>query len=79
MSTPDGPESRIEESCADYPIRAAGSETVGAAIERCARALRRARVHFGHGTDNARDEAAELVFYRGAAAHEQGSAATASP
>src|SRR5258707_10299627 len=38
-------------------------ESVGAAIERCARALRAGRVHFGHGTANARDEAAELVFF----------------
>jgi ribosomal protein L3 glutamine methyltransferase len=55
------------------------TETVGAAIARCAHALRRARVHFGHGTDNPRDEAAELVFFAARLDHAQGSQAYGRP
>jgi ribosomal protein L3 glutamine methyltransferase len=53
----------------------ASRETVGAAIGRVARALKSARVHFGHGTDNARDEAAEMVFFAAGLAHELGAGA----
>jgi ribosomal protein L3 glutamine methyltransferase len=52
--------------------RVGAAKSVGAAIERCARALRAARVYFGHGTTDARDEAAELVFFVAGLAHELG-------
>ncbi|HYB32102.1 MAG TPA: hypothetical protein VED45_01595, partial [Steroidobacteraceae bacterium] len=37
--------------------------TIGTLIARGAARLSRARVYFGHGTDNARDEAAALVLH----------------
>ena len=43
--------------------RAGRVTTVGALITRGAARLARARVFFGHGTDNARDEAAALVLH----------------
>jgi ribosomal protein L3 glutamine methyltransferase len=61
------------------PAKVRAAESVGAAIERCAQALRAARVYFGHGTTDARDEAAELVFFVARLAHELGSDAYARP
>ena len=45
------------------PQAAAAPLTVRDLIARGARRLRRARVHFGHGTDNAWDEAASLALH----------------
>ena len=44
-------------------MRHGGTLTVGELIARGAARLRRAHVFFGHGTDNARDEAAALIVH----------------
>src|ERR1700743_4001437 len=54
-------------------------QSVGAMIDACARELPAAKVYFGDGTDNARDEAAELVFFAAGLAHEEGAAAYPKP
>ncbi|MGH8252051.1 MAG: 50S ribosomal protein L3 N(5)-glutamine methyltransferase [Steroidobacteraceae bacterium] len=43
--------------------RDAGRQTVGELLDRASRRLARARLHYGHGTGNPRDDAAALVFH----------------
>lgn len=45
------------------PPKKESSPTLGDVVARVERRLRQARLHFGHGTDNARDEAAWLVLH----------------
>jgi len=47
----------------ELSLKGTGLPTVRALIERSARRLRRAGVFFGHGTDNAWDDAAALVLH----------------
>ena len=51
--------------------------TVRDLIDRGARRLRRARVFYGHGTDNALDESAALVFHALRLSHDTGTSAYA--
>src|SRR6188474_2602479 len=44
--------------------------TVGELLDLAAARLARARLHYGHGTDNPRDDAAALVFHALGLAHE---------
>jgi ribosomal protein L3 glutamine methyltransferase len=61
------------------PRGAGRPRTVGQLLDRATRRLVRARLHYGHGTGNARDEAAALVFHALGLAHAAAPACYARP
>lgn len=53
--------------------------TVGELLDHAAATLARARLHYGHGTDNPRDDAAALVFHALGLEHESAPASYGNP
>jgi ribosomal protein L3 glutamine methyltransferase len=59
--------------------RGGPAATVGSLLDRASSRLAKARLHYGHGTDNARDDAAALVFHALGLAHDSAPASYRLP
>lgn len=60
-------------------VSEAGARTVGELLDWASRRLKKARLHYGHGTGNPRDEAAALVFHALGLAHDSAPASYRLP